>query len=376
MSRRISTAYPGVFYREVKRVGGPGREKVYYILFKKDGRLYEEKAGRQYVDAMTPARAAGMRTERIEGKRLSRKELRELKKAEESRWTVSRLWKEYKRSNPKLKGLATDENRFKKYIASRFGGKEPKDIPPLDIDRLKIRLLKTRTPGTVKNVLELLRRIVNYGVKMRLCGGLEFKIRMPKVDNEKTEDLTTEQLANLLKAINEDTHPQAGSLMKMALFTGMRRGELFKLKWKDIDFEHGFINIEDPKGGKAQKIPLNGNARDLLAVHLRISEFVFPGRNGRQRTDIKKQVNSIKKKAGLPKDFRPLHGLRHVYASMLASSGKVDMYTLQELLTHKSPLMTQRYAHLQDEALGKAAKLAGDMISQVIEAEVVAENGK
>ena len=41
-------------------------------------------------------------------------------------------------------------------------------------------------------------------------------------------------------------------------------------------------------------------------------------------------------------------GLRHVYASMLASSGQVDMYTLQKLLTHKSPAMTQRYAHLRD----------------------------
>jgi len=58
-------------------------------------------------------------------------------------------------------------------------------------------------------------------------------------------------------------------------------------------------------------------------------------------------VNTIKKAAGLPKDFRALHGLRHVYASMLASSGQVDLYTIQKLLTHKSPAMTQRYAHLE-----------------------------
>ena len=68
--------------------------------------------------------------------------------------------------------------------------------------------------------------------------------------------------------------------------------------------------------------------------------------------------------AGLPKDFRPLHGLRHAYASMLASSGLVDMYTLQKLLTHKSPVMTQRYAHLRDESLKKAADLAGELINE------------
>ena len=50
-------------------------------------------------------------------------------------------------------------------------------------------------------------------------------------------------------------------------------------------------------------------------------------------------MNRITEKAGLPKDVRELHCLRHVYASMLASSGEVDMYTLQKLLTHKSPQM-------------------------------------
>jgi integrase len=51
---------------------------------------------------------------------------------------------------------------------------------------------------------------------------------------------------------------------------------------------------------------------------------------------------------------------------MLASSGQVDMYTLQKLLTHKSPQMTQRYAHLRDEALRKASDLAGDLIAQAL----------
>ena len=80
--------------------------------------------------------------------------------------------------------------------------------------------------------------------------------------------------------------------------------------------------------------------------------------------DITKQMNRIKQAAGLPRDFRALHGLRHVFASMLASSGQVDLYTLQKLLTHKSPAMTQRYAHLRDQALRQAADLAGNIIGQ------------
>ncbi len=86
---------------------------------------------------------------------------------------------------------------------------------------------------------------------------------------------------------------------------------------------------------------------------------------GEQHISAQKGVNRIKTNAGLPKHFRPLHGLRHVYASILASSVQVDMYVLQRLLTHKDPRMTQRYSHLRDEALKKAAVLAGTLFSKV-----------
>ena len=76
-------------------------------------------------------------------------------------------------------------------------------------------------------------------------------------------------------------------------------------------------------------------------------------------------MNKIKEAAALPKGFRPLQGLRHVYASTLASSGKVDMHTLQRLLTHKDPAMTQRYANLGDEALKRAADVAGGIFSMI-----------
>ena len=375
MSKRIKTTYPGVFYRESKRIGSKGTEKVFYIVFKKGGKVYEEKAGRQFVDDMTPARAAHIRAERIENKRLSRKEIRKreqaLKDAEAQKWTVGWLWNEYKISHPNLKGYRTYESAYKLHISPNFGTKEPKNILPLDIKRIENKLLKVRSPQTVQHVLELLRRIINFGVNSRLCKGLDFKIVMPKVDNIKTEDLTAHELGRLLQTIAEDFHPQAGTMMKLVLFTGMRKGELLKLEWKHISFEKGFIQIVDPKGGKDETIPLNEPAKKLLEEYKKLNSinglYVFPGRGGGQRTTIARQVRRIKEKAGLPKDFRPLHGLRHTYASMLASSGKVDMYVLQRLLTHKDFKMTQRYAHLRDETLRKASNLAGDIINQAVQ---------
>lgn len=368
---RFKTKYPGVSYVEgVSPVTGKP-ERVYYIRYRKDSRLIEEKAGRQFQDDMTPARAAGIRATRIRGLEKSNEETRleeeAAKKAEDDRWTIARLWEEYKRMTPDLKGIITDENRFNIHITAPLGHKEPKELVPLDIDRLRLKTAKKHQQGTVKNVLELVRRIVNYGVKKQLCEGPSFKIELPTVHNCKTEDLTPEQLSALLAAIDEEPNIQAANFMRLVLFTGMRRGELFKLKWSHVDFDRGFINIIDPKGGPSQKIPLNASARDLLESHPRSdSEYVFPGRGGGRRVDIKKQVNRIKQRAGLPKDFRALHGLRHVYASMLASSGEVDMYTLQKLLTHKSPMMTQRYAHLRDETLRRASSLAGDLINQAV----------
>jgi len=343
-------------------------------MYRRDGKLIEEKAGRQYADDMTPAKAAGIRTRRMQGRELPNKERREAKekaeRAEEGRWTIDRLWQEYKAQRPDSNSLRTDEGRYQNYIKPSFGSKEPRALIQLDVDRLRVNLLKKRKPQTVKHVLALLKRIINFGLNKGLCEGLAFKIEMPAVHNLKTEDLTAGQLSRLIEAIDQDNDVQAANIMRMALFTGMRRGELFKLKWDDIDFERGFIHIRDPKGGPSQIIPMNDAARELLMNHPKSeSPYVFPGRGGKRRTDIKRAVNRIKNRAGLPKDFRPLHGLRHVYASMLASSGKVDMYTLQKLLTHKSPQMTQRYAHLRDDALRRAADLAGELIQEAVNSQ-------
>lgn len=367
--KRHRTKYPGVYYIEAKAVGSNKTDLVYYIMYRKDGRLVEEKAGRKIKDDMTPARANRIRASRIGGE-LSNQERREIKRkakeAEAGRWTLTRLWNEYKRQKPNLRGLAQDESRWGRYIEPTLGNREPAELIALDLDRLRVNLLKKHSPQHVKHTLALIRRIIRFGVSKCLCSPLSFQITMPSVDNETTEDLTEKQLKRLLEAIEADPHPHAGPMMKLALFTGMRKSEMLRLKWEDVDFERGFIRLVNPKGGKTAVIPLNEQARDLLKSHAREpgSLFVFPGRGGKQRREIRRPIERIRKAAGLPEGFRPLHGLRHHFASALASSGEVDLFTLQKLLTHKSPAMTQRYAHLRDEALRQASNLAGELVSK------------
>lgn len=369
--KRFKTDKPGVFYVEGKnRVTGIPT-KCFYIRYcpPDSGTEIEEKAG--YVhEGMTAYKASVIRAKKISGDLPSNSKRRAMRRAEmdaeANRYPINRLWAEYKANKRTFKGIATDESRFTKFLAPAFGNKLPNEIDSLSVERLKKKMArKDLSPQTIKNTLELLRRIVNYGVDHNLSERLSFKISFPKCNNIKTEDLNEEQLSRLLKVIEKDKHPIAGPMMLCALFTGMRRGEMFQLKWTDLDFEKRFISIRDPKGGIDQIIPMNEKVYEVFSKLARDSKYVFPGQDGDKRVDIKKPATRIKKEAGLPDEFRPFHGLRHVYASMLASSGEVDMYTIQKLMTHKSSEMTQRYAHLRDEALSNAGNMITNIMNEI-----------
>lgn len=365
---REKTKYPGVFFREVRRIGGPGTEKVFYIVFKKDGKVIEEKTGRQYADDMTAAKAARIRAERIEGKRQSNKEKRLSAANQANRVTIDAIWVVYQTHSTGKASLRGDISRYNRYLKDSFGHASPEDITTLEIDNLRIELTQqNKAPQTIKHILGQLRRIIRFGAQKGICelpptSRLHFE--MPRIDNQKTEMLTSEQLARYIKALDEEEDQGAAAFLRLALATGMRRGALIALRWDDIDWQRNMIRLrgESAKKRTTDFIPLTATARQILAQIPRLgSEYVFPGKEGEPRQDFRRIARRVKKRAGLPDDFRPLHGLRHAYASFLASSGQVDLYTLQKLLTHSSPQMTQRYAHLADEALQRAAQVSDNI---------------
>jgi integrase len=396
MKRIKAKGYKGVYYILGTSPATGKPERIYYIRYRNpSGKLIEEKAGRATVkrtDAekkgeMTALEASKIRADRMRGRDLPNRGKREaeeaVKAAKAGRWTFNRLWKEYKTGQPGMKRSATDESNFMNYLSLPFGDKEPREVAPLDVDRLRLSLSKKKAPGTVKNVLELLRRLSNFAEKKRLCSPLPFRVSMPRVNNLKTEDLNAEQMARLLAVlrgehldddpqdVDPSVDPDARDVVYMALFTGMRLGEILGLKWDDIDFRRGFITLKETKGGTDTTIPLSDPAREVLKGRIKTeSHYVFPGRYGGKRTDIKRPLNKIRNRAKLPKGFRPIHGLRHVFASHLASSGEVDLYTLQRLLTHKSPTMTQRYAHLTDAALKRGANVMSRIVQEAEGKEV------
>jgi len=382
---RVSTEYSGVYFVKLAN-----HDQSFFIRYKRNGKSVEEKAGRSN-QGWNAEKAYQLRTERMSGTSAAGNELQSNSDLlSQQDWTFSKIFSEYLRLRNKLKGRANDIYRFKNYLEKEFANITPSCVTQDDIERFKYNLQNRELkPATIRHVLELLRRLANFAAKNNLCSGLSFKIQMPKVENYKTEELTNAQLQKLMQVLEEESDIQVSNLVRLALYTGMRRGELFNLNWGDIDFYNKTITVKSDNKGDQPTIPLNEMAEKVLVEHAHTengSKFVFPGRGGKKRTECKRPLLRIREKAGLPDDFRILQGLRHVYASMLVSSGKVDLETLQSLLTQKSPLMTQRYAHLLDESRTNSENIIADgehnlsnateeenYVSETVNAELLAE---
>jgi site-specific recombinase XerD len=370
--KRHKTRYPGVFFRYVEKRPGPGKEKSYSVTYWKNGKLVEARVGKQ-SQGMSDKQAQvergklmlGETMTRTEAKRKAQEEAKAAQLAQEQerdRPTIGRLWEVYREQKGEIASEGMDRSRWNKYLAPAFADKEIGDIVTLDLDRLRMKMKKDgASPQTIKHVLALFRRIVRFGVQRGLCPAPDpsrLHIEMPRVNNQVTEFLTPDQVDRLLEALDrcDDWRPVA--VVKIALSTGMRRSEILKLQWAQIDMERGFIRIVAPKGGADCSIPLNETARAAIqAIPRTDSPYLFPGKGGRGHVqDMNRPLREIKQLAGLPDDFRILHGLRHHFASSLASAG-VPLHVVQRLLNHASPVMTQRYAHLSNEALlnGSAA---------------------
>lgn len=365
-----SDKYAGVYWREVMRLDGLGMERAYYICYRRGGRgskQIEEPLGRA-SQGWNEAKANRERAARIAGKS-SNAEARERERKERflgsEPLTIKRLWQLYYEAHTSNRSIRDDVNRYNRHIDPVLGKLPASELQTSKIEAFRRKLEKTGlAPQSVKHCLALVKRIVRYALKIEaLTLPQQVIFEMPLVNNVKTETMNREQLAAYLQALAEEEDQNLAALFRLALVTGLRKGALFGLRWQDCDFENRLITLQAKyaKNKKTSTIPMNDEAVRILSGIVRISEFVFPGQDGGKRTTIAKMARRVREKAGLPASFRPLHGLRHVFASELANSGKVSLQALQQLMTHGSAAMTQRYSHLADEALRRAANVANTL---------------
>ena len=186
---------------------------------------------------------------------------------------------------------------------------------------------------------------------------------MPSFDNSVTNPLSKSGLKSLKAVLESWENERAVLIIKFALYSGKRRGEILSMTWDNVDMENRLLSLKatNTKSKKNQTVPLNNLCMSILyrCRELKVSDLVFPSGNGIYYSGFDCIWKRIRKRAGL-QGFR-FHDLRHTYASYLASSGKVDIYTLKELLGHSDIKMTQRYAHLINGALRRAVNVADEV---------------
>lgn len=231
------------------------------------------------------------------------------------------------------------------------------DIAAGDVERFKQSRIRTpgrvgsesegpRASSTVNREIACLSKIfslaIEYGeAEINPC----VRVKKLKENNKRRRFLSEDEEARLLaQCVGDRAH--LARIIKFALNTGLRRGELFNLKWSDV--APTFIHIRESKSGKERFIPLNDAAKEVLGIYsLNLNEYVFPSpRTGERLTTIK---TAFRQACFLAKigDVR-FHDLRHTFASRLIDKG-VDPVKVKELLGHADLRMTERYTHASDE---------------------------
>jgi integrase len=202
-----------------------------------------------------------------------------------------------------------------------------------------------RELATLKKAFNLARREWEWCTDNPVC-----RVSMERENNTRDRWLTVEEETRLLHAAS----PWLRELMLFAIHTGMRMGEILGLTWGGLDLFRRTVTVFKAKNGERRTIPLNQTALDLLKHKAGSrsveTELVFPSEAHTQlnASNISRSLNLALEKVKMT-DFH-FHDLRHTCATRMVQAG-VDLYKVQRLLGHKSPIMTQRYAHHCPESL-------------------------
>lgn len=192
----------------------------------------------------------------------------------------------------------------------------------------------------------------------------------PKHRSTSRRSETAEQTDKLIKA-----NQFSVAAIRLLILTGCREGEILSLRWDAVDFERGYLRLADSKTGKSIR-PLSQSAAQLLETLPRFdgNPFVLPGaKSGEHLKEIKRVWYAVRYAAGLH-EVR-LHDLRHSFASVPASSGE-SLLIVRALLGHKRASTTERYAHLGDDPVKRAADRAASSIAGWLAGHTNSQNAR
>ncbi len=235
------------------------------------------------------------------------------------------------------------------------------DMPIGDVNQDIVRKLMLKLqgrgnkPATVNRTLEVLKTMLKYKK-------LEWDyIKLAKVPKGRIRVISTEEEDIVCALFRETVHTSRrqfyihmADLVVCLVDTGMRLGEMLKLKYEDVSFDNNLITIWVSKGGKARSIPMTKRVRAIMEARKHI--------DGKKPFQLKNDMavtawQWVRKQMELQNDREfVLHALRHTCASRLLFKG-VDLVTIKEWLGHADIQTTMRYAHMAPNKLAHAASI-------------------
>lgn len=253
------------------------------------------------------------------------------------------------------------------------------EVTYADIDGLH-RKISRRAPYLANRTVAVLSKMFSLAIKWQWRPDNPAKGIERNQEDKRHRYLSPAELGKLTSALTSLEDQQAANIIRLLLLTGARKSEVLAARWDDFDLTQGIWTKPGAttKQKTLHRVPLSAPARQLLSEiqqgATQRAEFVFPGRTGGHRKEIKRAwhdaclaaelVTASVVKDGRGQEtqlIRPsarIHDLRHTYASMLASAG-MSLPIIGALLGHTQPATTARYSHLMDDPLRAATDRVG-----------------
>lgn len=370
--KRNKTNHTGVYTREHENRRYRGKPDVCYdICYRLPGerKLIWEKVG--WVSEKTSAAmAANVRAERLKQARVGNLPTETAKLTLDE--VFQRFRTDYLEISRKHSGDAVSiyENR----IQPALGHLPLLAITSVEVDALKKSLVRL-SAQSIKHTLTLLGQIFRQAQRWGIYEGPipTENVKVPQSDGRRMRFLTQAEAKKLLDALAARS-PNLWHMALVSLYTGLRAGEVFALRWEHVNFTTGTIAVMDSKNTMNRVVHMPDQVKGALEkLHTlnkgRPGMLVFPkmGTRAEVRTEIGPGFHTIVSDSGLNdgitdrRDRVVFHSLRHTYASWLVQAG-VPLYTVQKLMGHKTITMTQRYAHLAPDQGAEAARVLSGVV--------------
>lgn len=260
-----------------------------------------------------------------------------------------------------------DESRLRNHLVPRWGSHRLCDVMRRDVDSLITEHKKTHAPGTVNRLIALTSAIYRQAIHWNVvdrnpCAG----VKMLKESAGNDNYLTIEELNRLLDALALHPNKIAAAALETLAMTGCRREEILQLRWEHVDLQREVIKLVETKNGHARYQPLPKVCIDRLVAMKAQAKgpWVFPGRDSPDRPirNVLKVMNWAVQQAQIGRHVR-IHDLRHSLAANMVQAG-VSLPIIGETLGHRSPRVTARYAHLNDQVVRGSLDAVADRLAK------------